>query len=75
MIIRLSLAILYLFFGVLVTAASWYFDNDTKEIGMFIFLFWPLALIAILLILLGFCAFRIGRLIGEWAHKKCPRKE
>lgn len=68
--IRLLFVLLYLFFGVLVTTASWYFDNSMKEIGIFIFLFWPLALIAILLILCGYCAFYIGRLIGEWMREK-----
>lgn len=68
--IRLLFVILYLFFGVMITAASYYFDDNTKEIGVFIFLFWHFALIAILLILLGFCAFYIGRLIGKWMHKK-----
>lgn len=68
--IRLLFVLLYLFFGIMITTASWYFDNSTKEIGMFIFLFWPLALIAILLILCGYCAFYIGRLIGEWMREK-----
>lgn len=69
--IRLLFVLLYLFFGIMVTtAALCFFDDGVKEIGMFILLFWPLALIVILLILLGYCAFYIGRLIGEWMREK-----
>lgn len=62
-----SIGIVYAFFGLIVVFALHYMDSDSDNIAFMIWILWPVVLI---IALICFAAYRIGKPIGEWLHKK-----
>ncbi len=70
-LLQLIIGILYAFFGIVVVTTLHYMVDDVFDsFYLVIFLAWPIAIMIILLAFLGFCAFYIGKQIGEWLNKK-----
>lgn len=67
-----GIGVVYAFFGIIVVTATHYLagDDDIDCIELFIFFLWPLVIIIALICFVGYCAYRIGKPIGEWLNKK-----
>lgn len=66
----LSVAITYIFFGVITITALHFLEKEMDDLAPFCFVLWPVTIIIGLLCVIAYCAYRIGKPIGECLNKK-----
>lgn len=67
----LAIAITYIFFGVITITALHFLAKEMDDLVPICLSLWPVTTIIIgLLCVIAYCAYRIGKPIGEWLNKK-----
>ena len=66
----LAITITYIFFGVITITALHFLEKEMDDLTPLCFVLWPVTIIIGLLCVIAYCAYRIGKSIGEWLNKK-----
>ena len=69
----LAIAITYMFFVIITITALHFLENEMDDLTQLCFVLWPVTIIIGLLCVIAYCAYRIGKPIGEWLNKKLLR--
>ena len=71
----LAIAITYIFFGVITITALHFLEKEMDDLAPLCFVLWPVTIIIGLLCVIAYCAYRIGKTIGEWLNKKLSKDQ